>query len=180
MMLLRLLGPKGVAGIAVALCLSLLLLLQKAETRRFRALSDANAQRHRAEQAAHAGTVANYRAAAAAARAADKANAARIATEQRAINERTSHDFEARLAAARARADRLRREGQGAADPRARGDAAMPSLPATAAIPAQGPVENRLPHPDALIATEQAIQLDELIKWVRAQHAVRVDGGPGG
>ena len=30
-----------------------------------------------------------------------------------------------------------------------------------------------------MIATEQAIQLDELIKWVRQQHAVRVDGMPG-
>ena len=32
--------------------------------------------------------------------------------------------------------------------------------------------QDRLPDADALTATEQAIQLDELIKWVEAQAAV--------
>jgi hypothetical protein len=34
------------------------------------------------------------------------------------------------------------------------------------------PAKTQLPASDALTATEQAIQLDELIKWVRAQAAV--------
>ena len=168
-MILRLLGPKGIAGIAVALCLSLLLLVQKAETRRWRERSIQQAKLYRAEQSAHAGTIANYRAAADAARSADKANAERVAAEQREINERTSHDFEVRLAAARAHADRLRGRQGGAADPGGGGGAPVPGLSAAPAAIAQGPGEGRLPHSDRLLATEQAIQLDELIKWVRAQ-----------
>ena len=50
----------------------------------------------------------SVRAAAASARAADRANADRVAAEQRAINERTNDDYETRLAAARAHAERLR------------------------------------------------------------------------
>ena len=168
-MMMRLLGPQGIAGIVVGTCLAGLLLLQKAETRRWRDRS--------AEHAAFAATVADYRAAAHAARAADLANATRVAAEQSAINERTSHDFEARLAAARAVAERLRREGKSPADPGRRGGAAMSGLSAAAGGIAQGAGENRLP--DALLATEQAIQLDELIKWVRQQHAIRVDGVSG-
>jgi hypothetical protein len=62
----------------------------------------------------------------------------------------------------------------------------MPAVPARAGGVAEGTGKDRLPQSDkrvgypeeslgaddALIATEQAIQLDELIKWVRAQHAV--------
>ena len=36
----------------------------------------------------------------------------------------------------------------------------------------QAPRQDGLPQPERLIATEQAIQLDELIKWVERQHAV--------
>ena len=176
-MILRLLGPQGIAGVAVAICLSLLLVLQKAETRRWRERSAEHEQLYRAEQTAFAATVANYRAAADAARAADKANAERAAAAQRAINERTAHDFEARLAAARAVAaklssGRLRREGESPADPSRGGGADMSGLPAPAPGIAQGAGHDRLPDPDRLIATEQAIQLDELIKWVRRQHSV--------
>jgi hypothetical protein len=38
------------------------------------------------------------------------------------------------------------------------------------------PLKTRLPLADRLEATEQAIQLDELIKWVRAQAAVDSNG----
>ena len=176
-MILRLLGPKGIAGVAVAVCLALLLLIQKAETRRWRERSAEYEQLSRAEQAAFAATVANYRSAADAARAADKANAARVAAAQRAINERTAYDLESRLAAARAAADRLRVEARSAAaDPGGRGSSPMPRLPFAPAGIAQGAGQERLSHPDRLIATEQAIQLDELIKWVRAQAAVDVNG----
>ena len=48
--------------------------------------------------------------------------------------------------------------------------------PPLAARAADGPAsENRLPLDERLIATEQAIQLDELIKWVRAQAAVDLE-----
>ena len=48
----------------------------------------------------------------------------------------------------------------------------MPGLSAPPGGAAQAPGQDRLPPQDALTATEQAIQLDELIKWVRKQAAV--------
>ena len=179
MMMLRLLNPLGIAGLAVSLCLGLLLVLQKGETRHWREQSGQFEQLYRGEQAAFASTVANYRAAAETARAADRANAERIAAEQRAINERISHDFEARLAAARISADRLRREASGArANPGGRGKPPVPGLSAAPAELVEAAGQDGLP--DRLLATEQAIQLDELIKWVRQQHAVHPDGVSGG
>lgn len=136
-------------------------------------------------------TVANYRAAAERARAADAANKTRVEGEQKAINERTDHAYQARIAAARALAERLRRQGATAeANPRGGPAAPVPGVPAASAGPAQATGQDGLPHSDkrargdrgalgpedALTATEQAIQLDELIKWVRAQHAVDPNG----
>jgi len=170
---LRFLNVQGIAGIAVALALGILLLVQKGETRHWRKESGRFEQLYGQQQAALATTVANYRAAAAQAEAADRANAGRVAAEQRAINERTSNDFEARLAAARLSAQRLRgQSAAAAADPGSGGAAPVPGLPAGAGGPAEAAGEDRLPGSDALTATEQAIQLDELIKWVRAQAAV--------
>lgn len=117
-------------------------------------------------------TVAGYRTAAAQARAADAANAARVKAEQAAINERTANEFETRIAAARADAERLRRYTAAAADSGDGGRAPVPSLPAPTGGAAQSAGQDGLPDTDKLIATEQAIQLDELIKWVRAQAAV--------
>ena len=173
MSLLRLLNLQGIAGIAVALALGILLLVQKGETRHWRNESGRFEQLYGQQQAALATTVANYRAAAAQAEAADKANAGRVAAEQRAISERTSNDFEARLAAARLSAQRLRGQGAAAAaDPGGGAAAPVPGLSAASGRPAQAAGQDRLPRSDALTATEQAIQLDELIKWVRAQAAV--------
>ena len=137
-MILRFLGPQGIAGLAVAVCLALLLVFEKGETRRWRERSAEHERLYRAEQGAFAATVANYRAAAEAAHAADLANAIRVAAEQRAINERTEHEYEARLAAARSLADRLRRGGQNPAHPGDRGNANLPGLPAPPGGIAQG------------------------------------------
>jgi hypothetical protein len=173
MMLLRLLNIQGIAGIAVGLVLGILLIIQRGETRHWQKQSGEFEQLYTKEQAALAGTVANYRAAAQQAEASDKANADRVAAEQRTINERTTNDFEGRLAAARSLAQRLRGQSAAtAADSRRGGAAPVPGLSATAGGPAQAAGQDRLPQPDALTATEQAIQLDELIKWVRAQAAV--------
>jgi len=171
--LLRFLNLQGIAGLAVAVALGILLLVQKGETRHWRKESGRFEQLYGQQQAALATTVANYRAAAAQAEAADKANAGRVAAEQRAISERTSNDFEARLAAARLSAQRLRGQGAAAAaDPGGGAAAPVPGLSAASGRPAQAAGQDRLPRSDALTATEQAIQLDELIKWVRAQAAV--------
>jgi hypothetical protein len=176
MSFLRLLNPQGIAGIAASLCLAVLLVIQKAETHHWKRHGARFEQLYRDGQSAFAATVANYRAAADAARIADKANAERVASEQRAINERTSNAYEARLADARARAEQLRvGAAHAAADPGHRSGPSMPGLPTPAVRSAQGPGENRLPPADALTATEQAIQLDELIKWIRAQAEVDPD-----
>ena len=173
MILLRLLNVQGIAGIAVSLALGVLLVIQKGDTRHWHKESGRFEQLYHGQQSALAATIANFRAAAEQARASDAANANRVAAEQRAINERVSNDFEARLAAARLSAQRLRVEvASAASDPRAGGAAPMPGLPAPAGRANEVPGENRLPQSDALTATEQAIQLDELIKWVKAQAVI--------
>ena len=171
-MMLRLLHWQGAAGIAATLCAAAMLVLQKAETRHWRKQSGHFEDSYLDQREKLAITVANYRAAADAAHVADRANAERVAAAQSVINERTKHDLEARLAAARNLADRLRRDGHVAVDPGAGRGEDMPRLSATTGGTAQGAGQDRLPHADALTATEQAIQLDELINWVRAQAKV--------
>jgi hypothetical protein len=61
------------------------------------------------------------------------------------------------------------------ADPRRGAGALVPGLSAASAGPAQAAGANRLPVSEALVATEQAIQLDELIGWVKRQHAVEAN-----
>lgn len=173
MSLLRLLNIQGIAGIAVSLALGILLLVQKGETRHWQKQSGHFEQLYSQGESALAGTIANYRAAADAARSADKAAAERIQAEQRAINERTEHDYEARLADARSLAQRLRGQAASAATDRGIGRTApVPGLSASAGGPPEGAGEDRLPDSDALTATEQAIQLDELIKWAKAQASI--------
>jgi hypothetical protein len=175
-MMLRLLNVQGIAGIAAALALVAMLIVQKIETRHWRKQSGQYEQLYRAEQAAAAQTVANYRAAAEAARAADTAANDRVRAEQGTINERTAHDYEARLAAVRDRAERMRgAAGPTATDPCSRAIPPVPALPAAACGAAQAADQKRLPDPDALTATEQAVQLDELINWVIRQHSVNPD-----
>jgi hypothetical protein len=169
---LKLLGWRGIAGIAVALALGLMLAIQKGETRHWKKQSGQYETLYHGEQVAHAQTVANYRAAADQARSADRANAERVKAEQAAINERTTNDLETRLADARARAGQLQRRAETTADRGPRGAARVPGLSASPGGPDQAAGQDRLPGPDALTATEQAIQLDELIKWVERQHSI--------
>ena len=166
---------KLVAGIACALALAILI----HDRNRWKGVAAVRQEQVVAEKAAHLATVANYRAAAEAAREADAEAAARIRRDQALINERTAHDFETRIADARARAAslaarRLQQPKPGAAaDPGAGGAAPMPGLSAAPGRAPQAAGEDRLP--DRLIATEQAIQLDELIRWVRQQAGVKRD-----
>jgi hypothetical protein len=174
--LLRLLNPQGLAGLAASLALAIVLLVQKVETRHWKKQSSQFEQLYAGQRSALAETVAHYRAAAEAARAADRANAERVAADQHAINQRTEDDYQTRIASARARfaasTGGLRKSAQAAADSGIRAAAPMPGLPASAGGAAEAAGEDRLPPGDALVATEQAIQLDELIRWVRAQAAV--------
>ena len=170
MSVLRLLNVQGIARVAIAFALLVMLTRQKLETVHWKKQSETYEQLYQQEQAAFATTVANYRSAAAQAELADKANVERVAADQRSINERTRNDYEARLAAARLSARRLRGQAADtAATLRSGGGPSVPGLPTSAAGPAEAAGEERLPQSDRLTATEQAIQLDELIKWVKAQ-----------
>ena len=164
---------KLILGIACALALALLV----QDRNRWKAKTAHYAEVLAAERGAHAATLANVRAAANQARAADRANAVQVEARQGAITERSAHDYEKRLADARAAAGRLRGEGSpGPAHPGDGRAALVPSLSAPARGVAEAAGTNGLPDQERLIATEQAIQLDELIKWVERQHEV----DPGG
>ena len=176
----RILNLQGIIGFAAALLLLGLVLVKASEGRHWRKQSGRYEQLYVAEQGALAQTVANYRAAAETARAADLANAGRVAATQRTISERTTHDLETRLADARARALRLQ---LGQRPPAAAGGgsraAPVPAARQAPGAPRGTAEENGLSLADRLIATEQAIQLDELIKWVNAQAAIgRTDAAP--
>ena len=156
----------------------MLFLVKAGEARHWRKQSGRYEQLYLAEQGARAQTIANYRAAAETARKEDLANANRVAAEQRTISERISHDLEARLADARARAQRLQL-GQGSA-PATGGSgraAAVPAASAASRAAGRAPQEVGFSLADRLIATEQAIQLDELIKLVTGQAAVESKSG---
>jgi hypothetical protein len=168
---------QGWVGLAASILLGLVWLHAASEARHWQKQSGQFEKLWSAEKMAHAKTVANYRAAADQARQADAANAARVEAEQGHINERTSHDYEVRIADARARFERLRIDAQAAADSGRGAGAPVPGLPATPGRAAEAAGQDRLPSADALTATEQAIQLDELIKWVRAQARVDNNGG---
>jgi hypothetical protein len=173
----RLLGGwQGIVGLGCSLALALALVIQKGETRHWNKQSVRYEQLYRGEKAAHESTVANYRQAAAAAAAQDRANAVRVQTEQATINERTTNDLEARLADARARYARL--HASAAADSSGRPGAPVPAAAAAQRGVAQAAGQDGLPAGDALIATEQAIQLDELIKAVRAVQRIDTGNGP--
>lgn len=180
MTILRLLNVQGIAGAAVSLCLAVLLGLQKVETGHWKQQSAHFEQLYGDGQNALATTEASYRAAAEVARAADLATAQHVVAQQQAINEGSQNAFETRLAdaRARARAERLRGEDSAPATDRGpRPAASVSGLPAAAGGASQAAEQDGFSAQERLTATEQAIQLDELIKWVRQQHSVAVSDG---
>lgn len=131
--------------------------------------------RVQAEKDAHAATKRAYREA--------QEEAARIQAEviaaeierQEGITANVRKDYQQRLAALRARADRLRAEARAGADG-ASGEVRMPAESETSGRADAAPDCQRFPAPDLEtdlacreIATAQAIQLDALITWVREQ-----------
>lgn len=159
------------------LLLALALTLLVRDRNHWKSSADLRQQQLARTQAAFDQTVAGYRTAAAQARAEDAANVARAKSEQTAINERTADEYETRVATARADAQRLRHYAAAAADSGAGRGAPVPGLPATASGTAEATSEDELPADDSELATEQAIQLDELIKWVDQQHAINLNQG---
>lgn len=132
-----------------------------------------------AEQAAHLGTVNAFLAASEQAQKDAEANAQRVAREQETITDEAVSRYRADLGALRARFDRLRARDAAAVDPGRSDAAGLPGLPAAAGRADAPAGEDRLPAArglaldDALIASEQALQLQALIDWVNAQSAVR-------
>ena len=176
-MILRLLNWQGIAGLAAFALILGLLVVERLDAGHWHKQSDRFETLYANEQAALSQTVAGYRQAADTARAEDRANASRVAAEQNSINEGTDDDFQKRLAVARTAAARLQPHPAADADPGRGGAAPVPGLPAASGGPAQAAGENKFPAAgDALTATEQAIQLDELIAWVRRQAAVDPNG----
>ena len=184
-MIPRILNLQGMLGIAASLLLLGLFLTKAGEARHWHKQSGRFEQLYLGEQSARAQTVANYRAAAETARAADLANAGRVASAQRTISERTNHDLETRLADARAHAARLQLAQRAPAT--ASGNRRAAPVPAPGATPGEArraaaqdgfPLAAKdLTLQERLIATEQAIQLDELINWVNAQAEVDSKAG---
>lgn len=140
-------------------------------------LADSKAQT-KAVQAAFDQTVAGYRAAAAQAKAEDAANAARVRAEQTKINQESSNAYEDRIAAARASAERLRQQLASAGNSGLRSRAPVSGVSTAASGSAQASSEDGFSVSDRLTATEQAIQLDELIKWVNKQAGVDPNTAP--
>ncbi|MBU7589237.1 MAG: hypothetical protein KAF42_08500 [Sphingopyxis terrae] len=134
-----------------------------------------------AEKAAHQASAANWEAATNTARLLDRENKRLVEAQQAAESRRISDDYQARIDNARARAAAAGLRVQAApADQGGRGEPPMPGLPDPARGIDAAACEARLPAglsaADALIATEQAIQLDELINWVAAQAAIDRNG----
>lgn len=121
-----------------------------------------------AERAAHKATVANFRKTQAEAAAVQAHNLARVAQAQKEITDETVTDYRARLADLHARYDRLRAQGNRGAP----GNTGLPAISDAAGRIDEATGENGLPASDALIASEQALQLDALITWVTAQSKV--------
>ena len=143
-------------------------------------LSDARADLA-AEQGAHRESALGWQLATATAVALDLTNKVAVEARQAEESRRIADDYEARIADARARAAAVRVHGQAAAaDQGGRGNPPVPGVPDPARVADEAAGENRLPAAlgadDALIATEQAIQLDELINWVEAQSRVAAEG----
>lgn len=129
------------------------------------------------ERAAHLGTVNAFLAASKKAQKDAEANAQRVAREQETITDAITSDYRSDLAALRARFDRLR-AGATPTDPGRADAAGLPRLPDPAGRADAPAGQDRLPAArglslnDALIASEQALQLQALIDWVNAQAAV--------
>ncbi|MFI8667166.1 hypothetical protein ACIGGE_12080 [Qipengyuania sp. NPDC077410] len=135
-----------------------------------------------AERAAHRQTKIDYRNAQIEAARLESQRLDRVRTEQQEITDAVEADYSASLADARTRAERLREDlrtrstARSAADP-----ISVPSLSAAGAGTSAAAENTRLPSGTEqlerdLIATEQAIQLDALIDWVKRQAAVQVSG----
>jgi hypothetical protein len=100
------------------------------------------------------------------AKASDAAHAKEVETRQNTISQESSNDYQAELARVRADyAERLRRAS--AANSGGSGKPSVPGAAPSASGPDAAPAQGGLPAPDALTATEQALQLKAIQDWAR-------------
>lgn len=105
-------------------------------------------------------------------------NALRVEREQTQVTEEVSDEFQARIADLHRRVAALRlRTSPGGADPGGAAGDRHPGFPDAAGGTDAAAAQAGLPAPglslqDAIVATEQAIQLDELIRWLTRQMAI--------
>lgn len=168
---------KLIAGVVGGLVAALALYLLVHDRNHWKATAETRQTELIQAKDALANTVQNYRTAAAQAAKEDAANVARVKAAQASINESTSSEYETRIAAANAQYERLQRTANAAAAHSGRsGPAPVSNVPSSATGTPQAAPQDGLSAPlapgDALTATDQAIQLDELIKWVDAQVAI--------
>lgn len=135
----------------------------------YRARWQAERIAHAETRAAFERTVAAYRQVAIQATL-DATEAARAAErKQEEITHAISADYQRRLGELRARYDRLRAQRQ--AHRGSAGKAGLSGVPDAAGGPDAAAAEGRLHIDDALIASQQALQLEALQMWVREQQA---------
>jgi hypothetical protein len=126
------------------------------------------------ERAAHALFAARVRARAEEVARRFAEHARRVERDQGRISQEMSRDYQERIADVHRRAAALRlRTGTAGADPGRAGTAGMPALSGAATGPDAAAGDPRLPLEERVVATEQAIRLDALQRWVRAQAARR-------
>lgn len=126
----------------------------------------------KAERAAHAQTVANFKKAQADAEAVQAHNLVRVAKAQKDITDETLDDYNRRVADLRARYKRLLEQGNRSAS----GNAGLPAVPNATSGTDAAAQQDGLSSADALTASEQALQLDALITWVERQ--AKVENSP--
>lgn len=153
-----------------------LLVAQTIDARHWHKQSDRYEQLYHDEQGAHRQTQLNYHIAAEKARKDDLANKQRVEREQKAASDERTKAYEARLADARARAERLRHELEAATHPSGAGKPSVPGVSNAPGRPDGSASEGGLSLADRLTATEQAIRLDELQKWVKQQLGIDMEG----
>lgn len=127
------------------------------------------AERERDEAvAAYHATVKRYLTSQAEAEAAEKARLTRVRAEQERITDAVTSDYRQRLAAVRARYDRMRAQADRGAPARVN----VPGVPQAAGGTDEAASDPGFSLRARLIASEQAEQLVALQEWVRQQGAV--------
>ena len=97
-------------------------------------------------------------------------NARRVESDRNQITQEVSREYQTRLSELRARLDRLR--AQGRANPGGAGRADLPGLPESAGGPDAAAVDPGFSLERRAVATEQAIRLEELQRWILRQQGV--------